>query len=131
MNYGISPRALIRDDIERILFLRRSPECTYWPGEWEIPGGKPDPGEDVFECVKRETSEEAGLQIDLIRLIGASETDLPSVRVVYLIFEARIIGGEVRLSEEHVDGRWVAPAEIGTLPIMQPIAQVLRGVRLL
>jgi 8-oxo-dGTP diphosphatase len=101
MNYGLSPRALIRDDAGRILFLRRAAECTYWPGEWELTGGKPEAGEDIFHCLRREALEETGLVIEPIRLIGASETDLPSVRVIYLVLEARRIGGELRLSEEH------------------------------
>src|SRR5579862_4478462 len=54
MKYGLSPRALIRDNASRILFLRRSTKCTYWPGEWELTGGKPDAGEDIFRCLCRE-----------------------------------------------------------------------------
>ena len=33
---------------------------TYWPGEWEFTGGKPDPGEDIFHCLRREAIEETG-----------------------------------------------------------------------
>jgi 8-oxo-dGTP diphosphatase len=130
MNYGLSPRALIRDDAGRILFLRRAAECTYWPGEWELTGGKPEAGEDIFHCLRREALEETGLVIEPIRLIGASETDLPSVRVIYLVLEARRIGGELRLSEEHSEFRWVVPAELSTLQIMQPIAKVIRGANI-
>jgi len=118
---------LIRDEAGRILFLLRSTECTYWPGEWELTGGKPDPGEDIFHCLRREALEETGLVIEPIRLIGASETNLPSVRVIYLVLEAKRISGELRLSEEHSDARWVAPAEMNGLKIMQPIVEVLRG----
>ncbi len=127
MNYGLSPRALIRDDAGRILFIRRSSQCAHWPGEWELTGGKPDPGEDIFHCLCREALEETGLVIEPIRLIGASETDLTTVRVIYLVLEAKRVSGELRLSEEHSDARWVAPAAMNKLKIMQPIAEVLRG----
>ena len=125
---GLSHRSKkLRDDAGRILFIRRSSECTHWPGEWELTGGKPDPDEDIFHCLRREALEETGLVIEPIRLIGASETDLPSLRVIYLVLDAKWISGELRLSEEHSDSRWVAPAEMNKLKIMQPIAEVLRG----
>jgi len=130
MNYGLSPRALIRDNAGKILFLRRAADCNHWPAEWELPGGKPDPGEDIFHCLCREALEETGLVIQPVRLIGASETDLPSIRVIYLVLETNWIGGELRLSDEHSDGRWVAPAEMSGLKIMQPIASVLRSAGL-
>jgi 8-oxo-dGTP diphosphatase len=125
MNYGISPRALIRDNVGRILLLRRSAESSYWPGEWELTGGKPDPGEDIFHCLRREALEETGLAIEPIRLVGASETDLPSLRVVYLVLECQRISGELRLSDEHSDARWIAPAKMTELKIIHPIAEVL------
>jgi 8-oxo-dGTP diphosphatase len=131
MNYGLSPRALIRDDAGRILFIRRAVECTHWPGEWELTGGKPESGEDIFHCLCREALEETGLVIEPIRLIGASETDLPGIRVIYLVLEARRISGLVRLSEEHSEARWVAPAEMSGIKILHPIAEVLRNVHLL
>jgi 8-oxo-dGTP pyrophosphatase MutT (NUDIX family) len=127
MNYGLSPRALIRDDAGRILFLRRSTDTKHWPDEWELPGGKPDPGEDIFRCLCRETLEETGLVIEPMRLIGAIETDLSTVRVIYLVLEAKRISGVLRLSDEHSEARWVAPAQMSGLKIMQPIADALRG----
>jgi hypothetical protein len=66
------------------------------------------------------------LVIEPIRLIGASETDLPTVPVIYLVLECRQVSGELRLSEEHSDARWVGRAEMSGLKIMQPIAGVLR-----
>ena len=127
MNFGLSPRALIRENAGRILFLRRSPESNHWPSEWELPGGKLHAGEDVFECLRREVLEETGLVVEPQRLIGASEADLPCVRVIYLVLECEWLSGELRLSDEHSDARWVAHGEMCGLNIIQPIANVLRG----
>src|SRR6204780_456830 len=57
MNYGLSPRAMIRDDTGRIVSPRRSRECTYWPGKWELAGAKLDPGENIFFYLDREALE--------------------------------------------------------------------------
>ena len=34
-------------------------------GEWDLPGGRPDPGEDHRAALKREVGEETGLEVEV------------------------------------------------------------------
>jgi len=53
-----------------VLLIRRAPD-DHWPLHWEFPRGKCDkgPNEPLVDCVKRETKEEAGIDIEPITFI--------------------------------------------------------------
>ena len=51
-------RAVIRDQEDRILFIRRRDN-----GLWAMPAGCQELGESIFDCLKREVKEEAGLEV--------------------------------------------------------------------
>ena len=38
-------------------------------GEWDLPGGRPDPGEDHRAALKREVREETGLDVEVGALL--------------------------------------------------------------
>jgi 8-oxo-dGTP pyrophosphatase MutT (NUDIX family) len=83
--------------------------------EWDLPGGRPDPGEDHRTALKREVQEEAGLAVE----VDAALSDylfevLPGRFVRILPFACRLIGGsDVVLSHEHLETRWLSLAELG------------------
>ena len=77
-------------------------------GQWCLPSGGVEPGESVAEGCEREVLEETGLSVRVKRFVGVyshpdqltvySETD--KFQIVALHFEAKIIGGELGLSDE-------------------------------
>ena len=115
--FGLSVRAAIRDEQGRCLLLQRSAGSRLYAGQWELPGGKADPGEAFDEALVREVAEETGLTISLERAVGLTEADLPSVRVVTLILEARVTAGEVALSHEHEAFAWVPLDELPSVAL--------------
>ena len=84
-------------------------------GEWDLPGGRPDAGEDHRAALKREVREESGLDVE----VGAALDDhlfevLPDRFVRIVAYACTLVGAaEVTLSQEHLDLRWVAWAELG------------------
>ena len=105
--FRLAVRAVIRDDAGRCLLVRRSAFNKSFVGQWEWPGGKVDAGEAFEDALRREVREEAGLEIEILRLAGAFEFEMPQARIVTLCMEARPSGGTLRLSEEHDEHAWV------------------------
>lgn len=116
---GLAVRAVLVDDQNRCLLLRRSQLNKRFAGQWEWPGGKAEKEEGVFTALIRETEEETGLKICPTRLVGAVETELPLVRVIILCLEATTIGGEFKVSDEHDDAAWVPFEKFATLPLSE------------
>ncbi len=58
---------------DAVLAFRRSPGRSAG-GKWEFPGGKVEPDESPQDALRREISEELGLDISVGRLIDRSST---------------------------------------------------------
>src|SRR5471030_1246806 len=84
-------------------------------GEWDLPGGRPDSGEDHRAALKREVREEAGLEVEVgAALDGHLFEVLPSRFVRIEAFACTLAGSrDVTLSHEHQDVRWVPLSDLG------------------
>lgn len=123
--YSLSMKVAIRDEHGRVLILKRSMSSKNNGGKWEFPGGKVDAGEDIDEALLREVREETGLSISLEKVLGSAESETPMKKVAYLILDAQVLSGSVRLSNEHTDYAWVEPsamAEADLCPQFQTFA---------
>ncbi|MEU6509111.1 NUDIX hydrolase [Streptomyces sp. NPDC046942] len=81
------------------LLLARSPAPDGTP-EWVLPGGGMEHGEDPYDTVRREVTEETGYRIRVTGLLGVDShrltvrrTDHHALRLVY---EGEVVGGELR-----------------------------------
>ena len=99
-----------RDPMGQLLVSQR-PFCKIHPGKWEFPGGKIEPGENVFEALVREFREE--LELEIIRAEPAFVVrhrypdrlvELNVWRVIDFLGEASGQEGQVIC--------WVAPQEL-------------------
>jgi 8-oxo-dGTP diphosphatase len=113
----LAVKAVILDGECCCLVLRRSSANRNFVGYWEWPGGKLDPGEDFASGLCREVREEAGLEIELTKLAGATQYEMPEAHIILLCLEARSQSTAVRLSEEHDDFAWVPLGEIARLKL--------------
>lgn len=123
--FVLAVKAVIIDDQRRCLLIRRSAHNRMWVGKWEWPGGKPDPGEGYAEALVRETREETGLVVEITGLAGATQFELPKVIVVQLCMQARAIGGDLRLSEEHDAVDWVPLEALGRRELVPVVAEFM------
>lgn len=115
--WALAVYALVRDAKGRILLLRRCGARNHFAGCWELPGGKPSPGEAYADTALIEVFEETGLDVTLTGVVGAAEGSVPGVRVAMLVLEARTRRTKVILSDEHDDFRWLSLDQVGSLEL--------------
>ncbi|BBL80089.1 hypothetical protein RxyAA322_19430 [Rubrobacter xylanophilus] len=100
----------VRGDGRVLLLLRPS-------GTWDPPAGRLACGERFEEGAVRELYEEAGLLVRPQRILATWVGENPGGgRLAAVTYVGRTGGGEVRLSEEHLDYRWATPEEWLGLP---------------
>jgi ADP-ribose pyrophosphatase YjhB (NUDIX family) len=82
-------------------------------GGWDLPAGYLDPGESAEQGALRETREEAGLQVELLRLVGVYSS--PLANAVSSIYLARALDPHraVQTDPESSDHAWVARSGVG------------------
>jgi 8-oxo-dGTP pyrophosphatase MutT (NUDIX family) len=123
---------LIHDGEDRVLLVR------HVDGWWTLPGGAIDPGETPAEAARRETREEASLDVELIRLadVYGGYPDFhgfypngDEIAWVTTVFEARIVGGTAAPGDdETAEVRWATVDEAFATDITPSTRHIVAGV---
>jgi ADP-ribose pyrophosphatase YjhB (NUDIX family) len=116
----VAVTAFVQDVTGRLPMIRRTDNDLY-----AIPGGAQEIGETISQTVVREVSEESGITVDVIGLIGMYSdpehliafTDGEVRQEFSLCFRARPIEGELRTSNESKEVLWVEPGKLDDLNI--------------
>jgi ADP-ribose pyrophosphatase YjhB (NUDIX family) len=99
------------DGQPEVLLLRRAVEPGI--GGWDLPAGYLEPNESPEAGALRETLEEAGLQVELVRLVGVySSRPGNAVSCIYLA-RASDPEAEVRTDPESDAHAWVRRTDLG------------------
>ena len=98
----IGVRAVIFKD-DKILLVKEKMD-----NKWSLPGGFADMGLTPSQSVIREVKEEAGYDVDIIRILGIIDYNKHQTRpfpfdVYQLFIECKIIGGEAKVGLETCD----------------------------
>jgi len=108
----VNPRLVVTTipvtDRGDVVLLRRGIEPA--AGLWAQPGGFLEIDETVNEGAVRETLEETGLIVEPGEIVGLYSR--PEAAVVVLAFEARVVGGEARVTPEALEVRTFRPEAI-------------------
>ena len=118
--WGLTVRGVVRKE-DKILILRRHPKSRNNPHKYELPGGKVDPGEFFDMALLREFKEETNLDVKMESLFEVVQDEFISRRTnqpistVQLMMNLEIIDGEVQISSEHDDFKWVKSVELKEL----------------
>jgi ADP-ribose pyrophosphatase YjhB (NUDIX family) len=101
---------------------------------WAAPGGFVSRREHPVDTVVRETFEETALRVAVIGLIGIYQSDEAETGrdTIDIGYHCRPLGGELRLSAEHVESAWVdldAPFEPGFRTEREALAVLAKSLR--
>ena len=93
---GIGCGALIINDENETLLIKRTPKSQNEAGFWSKPGGTVEFNENVEDAVKREIKEELGVDIELDKFLGFTNHIIKSQNQHWVAFNylAKIIKGE-------------------------------------
>ncbi|GFE14704.1 putative MutT/NUDIX-like protein [Streptomyces glebosus] len=111
----VAASAVVTDDEGRILLQRRRDNDL-----WALPGGGMEMTDFLPGTAVREVKEETGLDVEITGLVG-TYTD-PRHVIAYTDGEvrrqtARLVGGQLAISDESTELRFLHPDEIGNLPM--------------
>lgn len=119
--------AVVLDDRGRLLLVRRGQEPGR--GRWSIPGGRVEAGEADGEAVEREVAEETGLRVTVGRFVGSVRRDAPGGGTYdirdYLATPLAAGSPEPTAGDDADEARWVAPADLARLPLVDGLVEAL------
>lgn len=96
-------------------------------GQWWVPGGRVLKDESLTDCAKRKSTQETGLQVNVIRMLGADETMFPdgpfgsqthTINVVFLASPA-LPNTEISLDSQNTEYRWFNAIDDSWHPYIQ------------
>ncbi|GAC56025.1 putative hydrolase [Gordonia hirsuta DSM 44140 = NBRC 16056] len=117
--------AVIVDTDGRVLLIKRGHEPQ--KGKWSVPGGRVEAGETPGQAAVREVAEETGLQVVVGEQLWTATVPFEDERLYEVHdFAATVLGGELHSGDDADDARWVAPAELDTLPLATGLRERLR-----
>ncbi|MFJ2632658.1 NUDIX domain-containing protein [Streptomyces sp. NPDC087422] len=116
----VAASAVVTDEQGRILLQRRRDN-----GLWALPGGGMEMTDSLPGTAVREVKEETGLDVEITGLVGTytdprhviAYTDGEVRRQFNVCFTARVTGGELAVSDESTEVRFVAAGEVDELPM--------------
>jgi 8-oxo-dGTP diphosphatase len=117
--YQVSLKAFLRNDKGEVLFLKGLSTGAY-AGLYDVPGGRIEDDEfavPLLDILRREIREELGeveTSIDLRPALVSRDAlgGDNGPRIIYLFFEGKFLGGEIKISDEHTGYVWEDPRKL-------------------
>lgn len=113
----------------RVLLIRRGGEPM--KGQWSIPGGMLELGEELAEGARRELKEETGLDVEPLEIIAVFDRIMRAgrrVRYHYVIIDyaCRLTRGRLRPASDVLDARWVRHEDLPQFHLTTKATSVIR-----
>ncbi len=94
----VSAAAIVINEHNELLLIR-GPQRG-----WEIPGGQVEEGESLSKAAIRETKEESGVEIEIVRFCGIFQN--VSRSICNTLFLAKPVGGQLMATSESLESRF-------------------------
>ena len=110
MMHKLSVKGIIRRGDGKILIVKRSASDDHKPELWETVGGGVEAGVSPQAALEREVIEEVGLEVKVKEPFNVFDFIKDNGdKKIGLTFICDYLSGEVKLSHEHSDFKWINP----------------------
>jgi len=100
---------IIEKDGKYLLVQENKNNCK---GQWNIPAGGVDEGENVFDAAKREVFEESGCRVEITGILEIINKNLENLDVIIFIFDTKLIEDNIQIDGEEIsDVKWFSYEE--------------------
>lgn len=125
----VCTNAIILNNNNEILLVKRALNDEFLPGCWELPGGGTNYGEIAQEALKREIKEECGLNVEIREPLTVNTYYIKDIQRVEITFLCMIIDAQysVELSHEHIDYKWVRKNELDNIETTEYIKGIIKS----
>lgn len=114
----------------KVLIIQRSKDEESYPNLWELPSGKREPLESSNDAVVREIKEETNIDVKIIKPISVFEfkNEKPDeIRdATQINFLVEYLGGEVKLSDEHQNFKWISKEELDNFELSEEVRNIIK-----
>lgn len=101
---------VLKKDGKYLLVQEAKEKCR---GKWNLPAGRLEPNETIFDGAKREIYEECGYEVKLTGVSHIANRVIPDNEFISIIFSTEVIGGEIKYNpDEILDVKWFSYDEI-------------------
>lgn len=123
--------AIVFDSDGRLLLIQRGNPPAQ--GQWSLPGGRVESGEDWTDAVVRELREETGLDGHVVRFVGEVRRDAPDGSVYVIRDYLLDVAGSwtPQAGDDALDAAWVSPHGLAELDTSAGLTEALQGWGLL
>jgi 8-oxo-dGTP diphosphatase len=127
--YQVIPRSLIFiTDGDKVLLLKGAAHKRLWANKYNGIGGHIEIGEDVYHGALRELKEEAGIEVQPLRLCGSIMIDAgENIGIHLFVFTGIFKGGMLQQSDEG-ELEWIAMGKILEYPLVEDLKIILPAI---
>lgn len=112
------------------IILQRSQKEKFYPGMWELPGGKKELFEDIDRALIREVKEETSVKIQSPQVFSVfdyvldNDTEIRDTTQINFVAEVSN-NADVKISKEHQNYAWVTKKELSRYRISKETKAVI------
>ena len=115
--FTIGAFAIIFDEKNRVLLCHRRDYDL-----WNLPGGGVESGETPWQAVIRETKEETGLDVEIVKLKGIYVK--PEKNDIVFSFICKQVGGKITLNEEADQIKYFALDDLPENTVLKQVKRI-------
>jgi len=115
----------------KILIMKRSKERDFQPETWEVVTGRLEAEESPVDGILREVVEETGLKVEVILPLdtGFFYRGGKEFPMVFISYYCKYLEGEVKLTWEHSESKWINLGEAVNLPDLKHFHAMLNNLK--